>query len=100
MLYELRMYRTATGRVHDVANRMRDLIPPLFRKHGFPVPHGEWIVSAGAHMPMYVWLLSWPDSAKRAESFSSLYADEEWMDLGRGPPGGEDACRFAASSSC
>jgi hypothetical protein len=83
MLYELRMYRTAPGRVHDVANRMRDLVPPLFRKHGFPVPHAEWIVSAGAHMPMYVWLLSWPDSTQRAQAFSSLYADQEWAELRR-----------------
>lgn len=83
MLYELRMYRAGPGRVQDVADRMRDLVPAYFAKHGFPVPYAEWIVSAGAGMPRYVWLLSWPDSAVRAKAFAGLYGDPGWAALRR-----------------
>jgi hypothetical protein len=75
------MYRAGPGRVGDIANRMRDLVPAAFRKHGFPVPMAEWVVSAGSHMPMYVWMLAWPDSAVRAKAFTSLYGDPEWTEI-------------------
>jgi hypothetical protein len=78
MLYELRMYQAAPGRMEDVAARMRDHMPPLFAKHGFPRPLGQWRALAGARLPLYVWLLAWTGSQARAAAFASLYADEAW----------------------
>ena len=78
MLYELRMYHAAPGRIDDVANRMRDDVPAVFAKHGFPQPMGQWRATAGSKLPMYVWMLAWPDSAVRARSYAALYADAEW----------------------
>ncbi len=81
MIYELRMYHTAPGRLDDVANRMRDLVPAVFAKHGFPFPLGQWRVTAGSKMPLYVWMVAWPDSETRARVFADLYADAEWIKI-------------------
>lgn len=81
MLYELRMYHTAPGRLDDVADRMRDLVPAVFRKHNFPAPLGQWRATAGGKLPLYVWMVAWPDSEARARTFASLYGDAEWMDI-------------------
>lgn len=81
MLYELRLYQVGLGRLDDVAARMRDLVPAAFEKHGFPVPLGQWIASAGPKLPLYLWLLQWPDSDVRAKAFASLYADPAWQDI-------------------
>jgi hypothetical protein len=83
MLYELRMYQVAAGRMDDVVTRMRDHMPPLFDKHGFPQPLGQWRAVAGSRLPLYVWLLAWPDSEARAAAFGSLYGDEEWAAVRR-----------------
>lgn len=81
MLYELRLYHAVPGRLDDVAARMRDDIPALFDTHGFPRPGGGWTVSSGRGMPMYVYLLKWPDTAVRAKAFASLYTDAAWAKL-------------------
>ena len=80
MLYEFRMYHTAEGRVEDSARRLT-LMPPLFRKHGIPDPLGHWIATAGDDLPVYAWMLRWPDSAVRAAAFASLYGDPAWVDV-------------------
>lgn len=79
MLYELRLYQAGLGRLDDVAARMRDLVPAAFRKHGFPVPLGQWYASAGPKLPLYAWMLVWPNSDVRAKAFASLYGDPEWQ---------------------
>ena len=81
MLYELRLYHAAPGRVDDVATRMRDHIPDLFKKHGFGKPYGGWIARYGRNLPMYAYLLAWEDSAQRARAFASLYGDEAWPEV-------------------
>lgn len=81
MFYELRMYHTAPGRLGDVAARMRDLVPAVFRKHSFPAPLAEWRATAGSKMPLFVWMITWPDSETRSRTFASLYGDKEWMDI-------------------
>ena len=81
MLYELRMYHVAPGRMDDVAARMRDLVPAVFAKHGFPIPLGQWRATAGSKLPLYVWMLAWPDSETRAHAFAALYGDAEWMKI-------------------
>jgi hypothetical protein len=81
MLYELRMYHAAPGRLDDVANRMRDQVPAVFAKHGFPTPMAQWRATAGSKLPMYVWMLAWPDSAVRARTYAALYGDAEWNQI-------------------
>ena len=81
MLYELRLYHAGLGRIGEVAARMRDLVPAPFKKHGFPVPLGQWIGSSGPKLPLYMWMLAWPNSETRATAFASLYGDPEWQQI-------------------
>jgi hypothetical protein len=78
MLYELRLYHSAQGRMNDIVARMRDLLPPMLEKHQFPTPLGQWVCIAGKQLPLYVWMLGWESLEHRAQCFGSLYADSEW----------------------
>lgn len=81
MLYELRLYQCGMGRAQDVANRLRDLVPPEFRKHGFPVPTAQWFATSGPKLPTYAWMLAWPNSDARAKAFGELWADPDWQEI-------------------
>ena len=79
MLYELRLYHCGLGRSQDVSNRLRDLVPPEFRKHGFPVPSAQWFASSGPRLPIYAWMLAWRNSDERARAFGDLWGDPTWQ---------------------
>jgi hypothetical protein len=81
VLYELRLYQCGMGRAQDVSNRLRDLVPPEFRKHGFPVPTAQWFATSGPKLPIYAWMLAWPDSEARAKAFGDLWADPDWQEI-------------------
>jgi hypothetical protein len=78
MIYELRLYHANMGRIDDIAARMEKLMPPVFKKHGFNVPLGQWLAVAGPTQPLYVWMLNWPSWEKRTQTYASIYGDEEW----------------------
>jgi hypothetical protein len=79
LLYELRMYQCGPGRAQDVSDRLRAIVPPEFRKHGFPVPLAQWFATAGPKLPIYAWMLEWPNSDERARAFGDLWADPAWQ---------------------
>jgi hypothetical protein len=81
LLFELRMYHCGLGRVQDVANRLRDFMPPEFRKHGVPPPLGQWEATSGPRLPIYVWMLAWPDLETRNRAFAALWANPDWQAL-------------------
>lgn len=89
MLYELRMYRATPGRLSSVEDRLRQ-VGPLFAKHQFPEPLGQWKVVSGPDMPMYVWMLCWPDSEVRRKCFASLYSDPGWPEFRDRTNGGSE----------
>lgn len=78
MIYELRLYHANMGRIDDIAARMENLMPPVFKQHGFNTPLGQWYATAGPSQPLYVWMLHWPDWEKRTKTYASIYGDEEW----------------------
>ena len=78
MLFEVRMYHAAQGRMGDIVNRMQIELPAMLKKHKFPWPVGQWVCVAGARMPLYVWMLHWDDLDHRARCFGALYGDPEW----------------------
>jgi NIPSNAP len=81
MLYELRLYQCGMGRAQDVSTRLRDLVPAEFKKHGFPVPSAQWFATAGPKLPLYIWMLAWPNSEVRAKAFGALWSDPHWQKL-------------------
>ena len=78
MFYELRLYHANMGRIDDVAARMDALLPPIFDKHGFHQPLGQWRATAGAVLPMYIWMLGWDSWEQRNKAFAGIYGDSEW----------------------
>jgi hypothetical protein len=81
VLYELRLYQCGMGRAQDVSNRLRDLVPPEFRKHGLPVPSAQWFATSGPKLPVYAWMLAWPNSEVRAQAFGDLWADPAYQEI-------------------
>jgi len=77
MIYELRFYSVATGRIADVHARFRDHLPALFERHDLNCV-GRWTECAGPSMPRFVYLLAHRDHAHRDASWGSFYADPEW----------------------
>ncbi|WP_373696759.1 NIPSNAP family protein [Microvirga yunnanensis] len=80
MFYELRMYHAVPGRLEELVERIGRVLPPFFERHGFPPRLGQWTVSAGPSVPMFVWLLRWPGGfEQRTRCFAGLGADQEWQ---------------------
>jgi len=78
MLYELRMYHPAPGRLEDLVERIGSVMAPYFERHDFPPRLGMWTAVAGTPIPLFAWLLKWRDFAHRAAAFASLSVDQEW----------------------
>lgn len=81
MFYELRLYKSAPGRLHEIDARMGSVYPPLFRRAGFHTPLGQWNCTSGAMMPLYVWLVRWDSHEHRQATFDALYKDPDWARL-------------------
>jgi hypothetical protein len=77
MIYELRLYSVAPGRMADVHTRFNDHFPALFRKHGVNLV-GRWHAVAGPDAPRFVYLMAYRDYAEREAVWASFYGDDEW----------------------
>jgi hypothetical protein len=77
MIYELRLYSVAPGRMVDVHTRFNDYFPALFKRHEVPLV-GRWNAVAGPDAPRFVYLMAYRDYAHREAVWASFYADPEW----------------------
>lgn len=77
MIYELRLYTVAPGRLPDVHSRFADHLPPLFERHGVECV-GRWSALAGPDAPRFVYLLAYRDYAHREAVWGGFYVDEDW----------------------
>ena len=77
MIYELRLYTVAPGRLPDVHARFADHLPVLFQRHGVECV-GRWSALAGPDAPRFVYLLAYRDYAHRESVWASFYQDAEW----------------------
>jgi NIPSNAP len=89
MIYELRIYRIADGRMDDIRERMLERVPSLFDKHGLRV-FGHWSVIVGARLPCFVYMLEFDDASEREEAWKRFYADENWWRIRSETDGGEE----------
>ncbi|NKJ50712.1 hypothetical protein CIC12_29115 [Burkholderia sp. SG-MS1] len=77
MIYELRLYSVAPGRMADVNDRFAQHLPPLFQRHGVNCV-GRWTALAGPNAPRFVYMMAYRDYAHREETWASFYQDDEW----------------------
>jgi hypothetical protein len=77
MIYELRLYSVAPGRMADVHSRFGTHLPALFAKHGVNCV-GRWSALAGPDAPRFVYLLAYRDYAHREATWAGFYQDADW----------------------
>jgi hypothetical protein len=88
VLYEMRTYRVADGRMDaELARGLACILPPaegglgLFARYGIPEPVGLWRVLNGPHLPSVIFLYRWASVAARAHAFETFYDDADWQAL-------------------
>jgi len=78
MIYELRIYRAAPGKLAPLVARFRDHTVALFEKHGI-TNVGYWRNTIGGRSDELWYMLSYPDMAARDASWASFAADPDWQ---------------------
>jgi hypothetical protein len=78
MLYELRTYEIAPGKMRAIADRFANItIPRFFKKHGIkPVMFWETVVGTSNH---FVYLVEWESLAEREQRWDAFVSDPEWI---------------------
>lgn len=79
MIYELRTYTAAPGKLERLHNRFRQVTLRQFEKHGMQVV-GFWetVVPAG-EQPQLVYVLAHPSREAGEAAWNAFRADEVWV---------------------
>lgn len=77
MIYELRLYSVAPGRMGDAVARFSTHLPVLFERHGVQLA-GYWQALAGPDAPRFVYLIAYRDYAHREAVWAGFYQDADW----------------------
>ena len=77
MIYELRTYEAAPGKLPALNARFRDHTLRIFARHGLDVV-GFWTYAHGGWSNQLVYLMKFEDMADRDRKWASFMADEEW----------------------
>jgi hypothetical protein len=78
MLYELRIYHAAPGRLPDLNRRFETITLKLWEKHGIRQV-GFWTVLIGESNHALYYLLEWKDLAERERVWTGFMTDPEWL---------------------
>ena len=78
MIYELRVYTAAPGRMHDLLARFKDHTVPIWQKHGI-VPIGFWTTLVGPSSRELTYILAWNSLADREIKWDAFQSDPEWL---------------------
>jgi hypothetical protein len=78
MIYELRVYTAAPGRMHNLLARFKDHTVPIWQKHGF-VPIGFWTTLVGHSSRELTYILAWNSLADREIKWDAFQSDPEWL---------------------
>ena len=76
MIYELRTYYAAPGKMDALNARFRDHTCDIFRRHGMTVV-GFW-TPEGQEQEVLVYMLGFEDAAHMAKCWETFVEDEEW----------------------
>jgi hypothetical protein len=77
MLYELRIYECAPGRLGALHERFRTVTTRKFAQHGIRVI-GYWTDKFGESNRL-TYLVQWEDEAERNRKWGAFSADPEWI---------------------
>ena len=77
MIWELRQYAIAPGRIADIHSRFREHLPPLLKRHGIEI-RGRWTARTRNEHPGFVYLMAYRDLAEREAQWRDFYADPDW----------------------
>ncbi len=78
MLYELRIYHCAPGRLPALLKRFESATLRLWDKHGIRQA-GFWTVVIGESNQDLYYLLKWESLAEREKKWAAFVADPEWL---------------------
>ncbi len=78
MIYELRTYVAAPGKLPELNARFRDHTLRIFERHGLGVV-GFWTYAHGGWSDELVYLMKFDDMADRSAKWAAFGADEEWQ---------------------
>jgi hypothetical protein len=78
MLYELRIYHCAPGRLPALHERFQQATLPLWEKHGIEQA-GFFTTLVGASNQSLTYLLKWESMAERERKWNAFMADPEWQ---------------------
>ena len=78
MIYELRIYEAAPGKLAALNARFRDHTLRIFERHGMGVV-GFWTYAHGGWSDQLVYLMKFDDMQDRDRKWAAFVADEEWQ---------------------
>lgn len=78
MIYELRVYHCAPGRLPALHQRFTQVTLALFQKHGIEQA-GFFTTVVGASNQTLTYLLKWESLAQREAKWTAFATDPEWV---------------------
>lgn len=79
MLYELRIYHCAPGRLPDLNKRFETITLKIWERFGIR-PAGFWTVLIGESNHDLYYMLEWKDLAEREAVWNKFIVDPEWVE--------------------
>lgn len=77
MIYEMRTYETAPGRMGDLLSRFEHHTLQIWDRLGIRQA-GFWTVAVGDSVNKLIYLLEWDSMAHREKAWADFMADPEW----------------------
>jgi hypothetical protein len=79
MIYELRVYHAAPGKMPALLKRFNDITLGIWRKHGIEAV-GFWNVYIGESNQDLYYMLKWDSLAEREKKWNTFQSDPEWIE--------------------
>ena len=77
MIYELRVYQALPGQMAKLQTRFRDLLPPIWKKHGIHAI-GFWTTLVGDSSNQITYILQWESLAALETTWAAFLNDPAW----------------------
>ena len=78
MIYEMRVYHCAPGRLPALNNRFETITLTFWEKYGIE-PVGFWTTLVGASNQSLTYMLRWESLAERERKWNAFASDPDWI---------------------